>query len=272
MENTLILVAVIVLGLISGSFLTSFIDRFHDGRNYMTGRSACNNCHKKLGFIDLVPLLSWLFLRGRCRRCQKKIGFYYPLVEAGSLLLFVLFYFFWPYSLQDWSLAIFLAWLITLVYLLALTIYDLRWWILPNKIVYSLGIWSLLILVMHLASGEDWSLLFDGLLSILVGGGIFYIIFQVSEKHIGGGDVKLGFCLGLLLLDWRLSLMMIFLAAMIGTVVFLPLAIVRRLQKRAVTTKIPFGPFLILGALCALWFGGALLEWYDGYLNQLADL
>ena len=82
-----------VFGLIVGSFLTAFVDRLKAGRNFITARSSCDSCSKKLQFLDLIPLLSWLFLKGRCRHCQAKIGYAYFLIELISGLAFLAFYY-----------------------------------------------------------------------------------------------------------------------------------------------------------------------------------
>ena len=256
------LVLMTVLGLVGGSFLTAFVDRLHDGRNFMTGRSTCDSCKKKLGFWDLIPLFSWLALKGRCRRCKKKISCHYPLIESVSAAIFVLFYVLWPYSFSGLELVLLAGYLVILVGLLALVIYDLKWWLLPNKIIYPLMGWALLLLGVRVLIEGQADILLVALWSFLAGGGPFYLLFQVSEKHIGGGDVKLGFLLGLILIDWRLSLMTLFLSGLIGTAVVLPFMLKQKKGSSGLQTKLPFGPFLIVSALIAFWFGGPLIDWY----------
>ena len=258
-------VLAVILGLVAGSFLTAFVDRLRDGRNFIVGRSACDNCHKRLGVVDLVPLFSWLFLRGRCRHCRQAIGLYYPTIELVSGVSFVVFYLFWPYSLDGWEFVLFLGWLPVLVALLALAIYDLRWWLLPNKIVYPLFIWSSLLLAVRLLGEMSPAIFLDALLSLLVGGGLFFLIFHFSPKHIGGGDVKLGACLGLLLVDWRLSLIMIFLSAIIGVVVLLIMSLLSLRRKITLNSKLPYGPFLIFAAWLVFSFGADILVWYQDF-------
>ena len=255
------LVAICALGLIAGSFLTAFVDRLRDGRNFINARSTCDSCRKKLGFLDLVPLFSWLFLRGRCRHCKKPVSCYYPVVELIAALAFGAFYWFWPYAFEGWELVLFVGWLPVLVALLALAVYDLKWWLLPNKIVYPLFVWSLLlVLVRFLGQMEAWVFV-EALLGILAGGGFFYLIFKLSPKYIGGGDVKLGFVLGALLLSWELALMMIFLSAILATLWVLP-ALLSRGGKKALKSKVQFGPFMIAAALLVFWFGQGWLDWY----------
>ena len=260
-EGSMELFVSLVAGLIAGSFLTVFVDRLRDGRNFISGRSTCDSCHKKLGALDLVPLLSWLALRGRCRHCRKSVSWRYPAVELITGLGFAAFYWFWPHSFEGWDLVLFVGWLPVLVALLALAVYDLRWWLLPNKIVYPLLAWSLLlVLVRFLDQTAPWVFV-EALFGLLAGGGLFYLLFKFSSKYIGGGDVKLGFCLGLLLLRWELALMMIFLSAILATLWVLP-ALLRRGKKKTLQAKIQFGPFMIAAALLVFWFGQGWLDWY----------
>ena len=258
-------VLVVILGLIAGSFLTAFVDRLRDGRNFIVGRSTCDSCRQRLGVLDLVPLFSWLFLRGRCRHCRRVVSWYYPVVELASGLSFAAFYLFWPYSFDGWDLALFLGWLPVLVALLALAIYDLRWWLLPNKIVYPLSAWALLLVGLRFLEQMSPGVFLDALLSLLVGGGLFFLVFHLSPRHIGGGDVKLGACLGLLLVDWRLALMTIFLSAIVGVAVISAVLLVRRGRKMSLHSKLPYGPFLILAAWLAFSFGEDLLAWYHSF-------
>ena len=120
-------------------------------------------------------------------------------------------------------------------------------------------------LISVLMTDKPLRALLNLVLSVLVGGGIFYVIFQVSSgRWIGGGDVKLGWLLGLIMLTPARSLLMIFLAALAGSLVSLPLMLSGRLKQHA---TIPFGPFLILGAVLVQLYGSNLLQWYQGLLG-----
>src|SRR5574337_1009102 len=103
----------------------------------LTGRSVCPRCHHELAWYDLIPLLSWLFLRGRCRYCHRPISWQYPLVEATMAAVFVISYFYWSggiFGVGDWLL--FITWLAASVGLMALLVYDLRWMILSDRLIY----------------------------------------------------------------------------------------------------------------------------------------
>jgi len=102
------------------------------------GRSMCPNCQHTLAWYDLVPVVSWLSVAGRCRYCHMPIAVQYPLVELATARLFVLSYHYWPLPIEGSQLAAFVIWLLLLIGLMALLVYDLRWMLLPNKLVYPL--------------------------------------------------------------------------------------------------------------------------------------
>ncbi|HEX7368051.1 MAG TPA: prepilin peptidase, partial [Candidatus Saccharimonadales bacterium] len=144
----MIIVVLTVLGLIFGSFVNALVWRLHEQEgkskksrqqySILNGHSMCPNCHHELAAKDLVPVLSWLWLRGKCRYCRKPISWQYPAVELMTGLLFVGSYLWWPLSLQGVGLFQFVVWLGFIVGFMALAVYDLRWFTLPNRIVYPL--------------------------------------------------------------------------------------------------------------------------------------
>lgn len=257
----MVIAILLVLGLAFGSFVNALVWRLHEGRDWVHERSECVHCHHILAPQDLIPVLSWLSLRGRCRYCHKPVSVQYPLVEAATAGLFVLSYLVWPAELQGAQTVVFGLWLVMLVGLMALLVYDLRWMLLPNKLIFPLlGVAVIQALVVAASSGAVLHTLANIVLAVLVGGGIFYVLFQLSDgKWIGGGDVKLGFLLGLLVTTPARSLLVIFLAAVLGSLVSLPLLFSKRLKR---TSTIPFGPFLIIGGMVVVLCGGQILHWY----------
>jgi leader peptidase (prepilin peptidase)/N-methyltransferase len=196
---------IFIIGLISGSFITALVWRTYQQNNesvnkksfklqgvnlsITTGRSLCPNCEHQLGTFDLVPLLSWLLLRGKCRYCKKSIPALYPLTELSTAMLFLLCYLFWPYTLTGTGLFGFVSWLIILTGLIALVIFDFKWMLLPDKITYILIVIALMRLVVLVLLTKDPNLILGAVWGILVLFGLFYIIFQISGgKWIGGGD------------------------------------------------------------------------------------
>src|SRR5581483_10287027 len=131
----MIMLVLIVLGLIWGSFVNAFVWRLHEEKDWVKGRSECTVCHHSLSTKDLVPVVSWLLLKGRCRYCHQPIKDS-PLVELTVPLLFVLSYVWWPWTLHGEGLVRFIFWLVFILGYVILAVYDLRWKLLPNKVVY----------------------------------------------------------------------------------------------------------------------------------------
>jgi prepilin signal peptidase PulO-like enzyme (type II secretory pathway) len=273
--NLMISIILILLGLCFGSFVNALVWRIHEQSlpkkkraannkelSVTTGRSMCPNCLHTLAWYDLLPVVSWLSLGGKCRYCHKPISWQYPLVELATAGLFVFSYSFFPskvYGLS--STVIFSLWLIMLVGFMALAIYDLRWMILPDRIVFPLQVLAVLyILTNFVISRGDWHVLSNALLGFLCSAGLFYVLFQVSKgKWIGGGDVKLAVVLGLLLGGAEEALLMIFVASVLGSVIGIPLLLTKKTNLQG---KIPFGPLLITATIVVYLFGASVITWY----------
>lgn len=267
----MILVVLAALGLVLGSFVNALIWRVraqetaakpNKDLSILHGRSMCPSCRHTLQALDLIPVISWVALRGKCRYCHKPISRLYPLVELLTAALFIVSYLFWPEVIIGQQQLLFAFWLIFVTGFVALLVYDARWMMLPNRIIYPLmvlaaGQW-LAVWWIYGLSGQQ---LLDIGLSVLVAGGIFYVLFQVSGgKWIGGGDVKLGFLLGLLIAKPVHSFLLLFMAALLGSLVSIPLMIVGKAGRK---TRIPFGPFLLAGGFVVMLFGAAIIGWYQ---------
>jgi leader peptidase (prepilin peptidase) / N-methyltransferase len=225
-------------------------------------RSICLHCGHQLAWYDLLPLASWLYLRGKCRYCHKHIGNLEPLVEIGVAAFFVVSFLFWPAALSTpFEVARFVLWLVGGVGLAILTVYDLKWFLLPNRVMFPLMgvglLYSLLVLSDNNFTAQAF---FSIALACAVLSGIYYLIYLGSKQQwVGFGDVKLGLVLALLLADWKLAILALFLANAIGTLVIVPLMLSGKVKRHA---RIPFGPLLISGWLIAGLFGGDILRWY----------
>jgi len=268
----MIIVVLVFLGLCFGSFINALVWRTYKQSKATSkkkaaeyslskGRSMCVNCGHVLAAVDLLPVISWFSLRGKCRYCNKKISWQYPLVETITAVLFVASYVWWPSSLDSGlQIASFVTWLVALVGLVALCVYDLRWMILPNRIVFPVGAIAALSAVLTIVDKGTKQSVFEVVSSVLIGGGLFYLLFQISKgKWIGGGDVKLGFVLGALIAVPGQAALMLFIASMLGTLVSLPMIINKKLTP---TTRVPFGPFLIAATIIVKLFGASILNWY----------
>ncbi|RWZ78459.1 MAG: prepilin peptidase [Candidatus Microsaccharimonas sossegonensis] len=224
--------------------------------------SLCLHCGYKLRWYDLIPLVSWIMLRGRCRRCRQPIGIMEPLIELGMATFFVLSYVLWPFDLTSGlQIAQFIMWLIAGVGLGIMFAYDARWFLLPNKIniaVIILGITSVLLMI--IGAPDHVGALFNVLGSVAVLSGIYFVLYLVSKgRWIGFGDIKLGLGLGLLLGDWKLAVIGLFFANLIGCLIVIPLMIKGKLKRNS---HVPFGPLLIAGAIIAKLVGMSIVEFY----------
>lgn len=269
----MIIIILVFLGLCAGSFIDALVWRLHKQSkakktnpafSIVKGHSMCPSCRHRLHARDLIPVLSWLELRGRCRYCQAKIGWQTPAVEVLTASLFVLSYLQWPYSLSTAGWLVFVGWLASVVMMIALLVYDLRWMILPDRLVYPLiGVASLMVIVLALEAGSV-GLIVGPVLGALFLSGLFWSLFQVSAgKWIGGGDVKLAVALGLLAGGLLESVLLLFIASLLGTVVSLPLLI----KGKSVSAKVPFGPFLIAATFIVWLWGPAMINWYSAFIG-----
>lgn len=274
----MVIAILIILGLCLGSFVNALTWRLHEQSNtkdkkklhelsISKGRSQCSNCGHKLAAKDLVPLLSWLSLRGKCRYCHKPIQDN-PLVEIILPVVLVVSYIAWPYVGLDnlWSnteIAAFGGWILLATGLLALAVYDLRWYLLPDKIVFPLTALGMVFVGLLVASYGDWDIARDAALGALVIFSIFYVLFQVSGgKWIGGGDVKLAVLLGILAGGFLEALLLLFIASVLGSIYGVAFSIIGG-QKMSRKLRIPFGPFLIIAAFIVVLFGTDIVNWYS---------
>ena len=264
----LLALLVFVFGLVVGSFLNVVIYRSVKGESPFAGRSACDNCGKKIDWRHNIPLLSFFWVRGRCQNCHKKISWQYPVVEFMVGLLFIWwvligrsFFLLAAHPFDYWQPAF---WLMVGVVLLAVVVFDLVYGIIPDGLNIFLFAWAL---IYRLALSYFGLMRPVDLGLALISGGALALFFAAlyygtRGKGFGFGDVKLAPALGLLL-GWPKTLVGAMSAFFIGAVVAVTLLLMRR--KRFGQT-IPFGPFLVLGTVVALLWGNQIWSWYMGLL------
>lgn len=265
----LMVVIISLLGLVTGSFINAVVWRLHeqsrvkskatrDALSITKGRSMCPNCHHPLSAIDLVPVVSWVLLGRRCRYCHQPISWQYPVVELLTAGLFGVSYkLMRPTSLAtDLSLGL---WLVILSLLIILTVYDLRWMILPDAVILPTMVVAVLKLVVGALQAGSLAPLVSPVIAALVAGGAFYALAAVSNgKWMGGGDIKLAFVMGLILGLPKLGLAMLIgfnSAALIGVGLM-----IMGVKKRS--DYIPFGPFLAGATVVAYLYGQSVIDWY----------
>jgi len=265
-----------VIGLFFGSFINALVWRVHEQAkkkprkdlSILHGRSMCTHCGHQLAWYDLVPVFSWLTLGGKCRYCRKTIHWQYPVVELVTATLFAVSYAVLPESSSTWlTLFNFVSWLVILIGFVALVVYDFRWMLLPNRILYPLIVVAVIAVAVNAVAASEWSIVFDALYSVAVAGGIFYLLYIISNgTWIGGGDVKLGVLIGLVLPGPFEAFLMLLLASTLGTVLIVPGLLLKKVTTKS---RIPFGPFLITAAVFVVLWGDTVISWYKQTLLGL---
>ncbi|MCC5636046.1 prepilin peptidase [Nostoc sp. CHAB 5844] len=256
------IIVVFALGASIGSFINVVVYRIPAGLSILWPPSRCPHCLNQLKAYDNVPVLGWLWLRGKCRYCKSKIAVRYPAVEAITGLIFVIVFLVFQVSIATLGYWAFCSWL------LALALIDLDTMTLPNALTQSglvLGLGFQMVsgfvpeasavgLIRHLMMGIVGAViglwLFD---AIALGGSIV-----LGKTAMGAGDAKLAAMMGAWL-GWRYLLLASLIACAVGVLIG-GLVLVRSPQKTGV--KIPFGPFLAIGTIITLFIGPAILSAY----------
>jgi len=249
MSFSLLIVFVVVAGLLIGSFLTVVVDRVPNGASVVAPPSRCGSCGLRLGPLDLVPVLSWVALRGRCRQCRTPIGVEPIVVELTTATLFVLM----AIRFDDTRAAI-PAYCILMAVLVAQTWIDLRTQRLPREITYTgliLGAISLTVAAIVIDEPERiWMMALGAMIALVA----MWLIYVLSKGGMGEGDVRLAPLLGLYLgwLNPGIVLPGLFFGFVAGAVVGVTMMAIDRAGRR---TAVPFGPFLALGTVVAIFVG-----------------
>lgn len=245
---------VFVFGMVVGSFLNVCICRMPKNESIVSPPSHCPLCSYQIRWYDNIPLLSYLFLRGKCRGCGAHISFQYPLVELlnGILALFLF--------LRFGPTLVFAALFLFCSALVVITFIDIEHQIIPDEISLS-GIVAGFALSFFL-KGHTW---LNSLLGILLGGGslllVAYLYQRLTGKEgMGGGDIKLLAMMGAFL-GWKSVPFIIFTSSLAGSLIGISIML---FQKKDSKLAIPFGPYLAFGAVLYIFCGKALIRWYLG--------
>ncbi|GAB5046436.1 prepilin peptidase [Thermodesulfovibrio sp. TK110] len=256
-------ILIFIVGLIVGSFLNVCIYRIPRKLSIIKPASYCPSCGNSIKPWHNIPVLSFLFLKGKCAYCGTKISLRYPVVELLNGILYVLAY-------LNFSLLFLPFVLIFISALIVISFIDLDFQIIPDQISIPLIFLGIILsffsgpqkIVDFLGCPSHNSLnlaqgIKDSLIGIVVGGGSLLIVSLISKGGMGGGDVKLNAAVGAFL-GWKSALLTIFIGSLAGSIIGI------LILKKTGNRKIPFGPFLSLGALICLFFGERLLNWYFG--------
>ncbi len=253
--TALLALGLVPLGLVVGSFLNVVIHRVPEKQSVVRPRSHCPRCDATLKPWDNVPVVSWLLLHGRCRNCRGAISIRYPLVEVTTAALFV------AAAVRLGADPVLPAFLVVFAALLAISAVDLERYIVPNRILYPALFMAAPLLVVAAILDGDWSSLRDAALGGALAWVLLFAIHMASPKGMGFGDVRLAGLIGMLLgwLSIGHVLLGLFLAFLTAAVTGVGLMVT---GVRGRKDRVPFGPFLALGAITAVFVGGPVLSWY----------
>ena len=240
---------IFLYGIIIGSFLNVCIYRIPLGESISKERSHCMTCGYQLRWYDLVPLFSWLALRGKCRKCKTPISAQYPIIEAVNGVLYILIF-----AVNGMNMVSILYCLMASA-LLALSVIDFRTYEIP----FGFNVFSAVLVLIRIG------LTLDNLLEFVIGffavSVLLEIILLVSGgRAIGGGDVKLMAAAGLLL-GWKLIILAFFIGCILGSVIH-----IIRMKVSQAEHVLAMGPYLSAGILIAALWGNQFIDWYFGFL------
>jgi len=263
--NLFYYIIIFFFGLVIGSFLNCVIYRLEKKESFLTGRSYCPNCKHQLSWQDLIPFLSFIELQGKCRYCKQKISWRYPLIELATGILFVLVL---NYELRIMNYDLLnlgfilnsLFLLLNSCFLLIIFVYDLKYYIIPDEVIYPAIFIAFLYEILYSYFILHNSHLITNSFYSAFGASLFFlVIFLISRgKWLGFGDVKLAFFMGLFL-GFPDILVALFFAFFIGAIIGLGLILLR---KKNLKSEVPFGPFLVTGIFIGLFSGGYIINQY----------
>lgn len=266
--NLLVFVFIFTFGACIGSFLNAIIYRLKNRGRIFLDRSKCPKCKHKLKAWHLIPIFSFLFLKAKCGFCHKKISWQYFFIELVCAVAFCfLFYLSFPAAISGFTLIGIIELIRNLVFfcfLLIIFVYDLKYFLILDKVVFPAIIISLFfnVLLIILNTGNIFPavyLLIAGLLGLI----FFLFQFIISKgKWIGGGDIRFGLMMGLML-GWPMIVTGLLLTYFIGGI-FASILLI--LKKKKFGSKLPMGTFLAIGTLITLLFGQQIVDFYFNYV------
>ena len=251
-KDILILYGVVALyALVFGSFLNVCILRIPAGESVVRGSSHCPHCNRKLRIWELIPVLSWLILRGKCHGCGAKISAQYPIVEASNAVLWVLAAHFCGFT---WALPLQCA---LMSALLGLAVIDARTGEIPFCFNVFIGVIAVLRVALAVYTQGDILAVVPYLIGMLAVFVPLYLIYRLSGRRaVGGGDVKLMLTTGLFL-GWKLVLLGFLVGCVLGSIIH-----IIRMKAAGAGRSLALGPYLAAGLTLALLFGEKVILWY----------
>lgn len=247
-EYILFYIIIFLYGIVIGSFLNVCIYRIPKQESIVKVRSHCMDCGYQLKWYDLVPLFSYIALRGKCRKCGARLSAQYPIIEAANGLLYCIVFYVLGFTVYSGLICLLVS------ALLALSVIDFRTYEIPigfNVFILTLGL-------IHLALDyRNWLQYVIGLVAV---SGFLYVIYLATKgRGIGGGDIKLMAACGLFL-GWKWIVLALVLGCVIGAVIH-----VARMRLVKADRVLAMGPYLSVGVLIAALWGERILSWYIGF-------
>ncbi len=255
-------IIVVIIGMFVGSFVNVLVFRTNEKRGLFE-RSKCVSCNEKVALLDLIPVVSFVRLRGKCRNCSSQIHWQYPIIEMITGILFGMFFarIWLGIGIPDFvafheQILIFFRDVTVSIFLLVIFIYDFRY----EKILDRYSIPAIIItIIFNVALGFSALSMVMGAVFI---GGFFALQFLLSRgRWIGGGDIRLGMLMGFLL-GVEVGLIALFLSYVIGSIVGIYLILTK---KRKLESYVPFGTFLVGSIIICMFFGEYIWDWYISY-------
>ena len=249
---------IFLFGLAIGSFINALVYRLHAKKKWIRGRSICPKCKHQLAWHDLIPIISFVLLKGHCRYCHKKISLEYPLVELATAVIFIAIYLSTFFHIQpepqlsiiNYQLLInlFIASILIIVF-----IYDLKHYLILDKVIVPAIV---IVFIANVFLNKSWLGMLISAFAISV---FFLLQFLISKgKWIGLGDLRLGFFMGVVL-GWPNALAALFLAYILGSIISVILVLIKAKNWQS---QIPFACFLCPATFIVMLWGSQLLQWY----------
>jgi leader peptidase (prepilin peptidase)/N-methyltransferase len=262
MHSIILYIIVFVFGSVVGSFLNVCIYRIPRNLSIITPSSRCPSCNMPINPLDNIPIISYIFLGGRCRACKTKISFRYPLVELLNAVLYILVL--WRFG-AEWHTLVYCIFCSSLI---VISFIDLDFQIIPDRITLTgipIGIIFGGFLLLDPFMRHSHLGIKSSLIGAFIGFGFYYLIaeagYRIFKKEaMGGGDIKLMAMIGGFL-GWKGVILTTFLGSLSGTIIGILLMLIK---GREWGSKIPFGPYLALGAFVTLLYGQEIFHMYLG--------
>lgn len=243
------IIFIAIIGLCIGSFLNVCIYRIPREESISFPPSHCTNCEHRLQWYELIPVFSYIFLKGKCKNCKEKISIQYPLIELTNAVLYVLVFLKYQYSLDT------IKFMVLVSFLIVIGVIDLKTKFVYNSTMILMGIVAVIFLITDYAKLKSFPMdnILGGILGLVIIGLIVFI-----TRGMGEGDIEIAAISGLFL-GLKGEVFMLFFAVILGGIVGAIILIVKRKSGK---TEMPFGPFLAIAAITAIFYGNFIINQY----------